>query len=87
MGIGCGSGRRGGPIFFDLALSGWLAQVESIEQDFENRVHVAVVLDSDPGKDLGLLRQPGHRFFFGVDELELVAGGSEVPVEQEVRYE
>ena len=72
---------------FDLALSGRLAQVESIEQDFENRVHVAVVLDSDPGKDLGLLRQPGHRFFFGVDELELVDGGSEVPVEQEVRYE
>jgi hypothetical protein len=27
-------------------------------------------VDADPGKDLGLLRQPGHRFFYGVDEVE-----------------
>ena len=25
-----------------------------------------IVLEDDPGKDLGLLRQPGHRFFFNV---------------------
>ena len=23
-----------------------------------------MVIDDDPGRDLGLLRQPGHRFFF-----------------------
>jgi hypothetical protein len=54
----------------DLALAGQTAVVEAIEQDFEDRIHVAVVLDEDPGRDLGLLRQPGHRFFFGLDEVE-----------------
>ncbi len=34
------------------------------------RHHVCVVLDNDPGKDLGLLRQPGHRFFFDAEEVE-----------------
>ena len=29
-----------------------------------------MVLDDDPGKDLGLLRQPGHRFFFEPEEIE-----------------
>jgi hypothetical protein len=28
------------------------------------------VLDDDPGRDLGLLRQPGHRFFFAPEEVE-----------------
>ena len=28
------------------------------------------MLDDDPGRDMGLLRQPGHRFFFDVDEVE-----------------
>jgi hydrogenase maturation protease len=37
-----------------------------------------VVLDNDPGKDMGLLRQPGHRFFFGADEVEPLAP-DEVP--------
>jgi hypothetical protein len=56
----------------DLALTGRMAEVESIEIDFEDNVHLAVVLDDDPGRDLGLLRQPGHRFFFTPDEVELV---------------
>ena len=49
---------------FDLALAGKIAQIEAIEIDFDNRIHFAVVLDDDPGNDLGNLRQPGHRFFF-----------------------
>ena len=61
--------RAGGDIF-DLALAGKTATIESIEQDYENKVHLAVVLDDDPGKDLGLLRQPGHRFFFSLEEVE-----------------
>ncbi len=56
----------------DLALAGKVATIEAIEQDFEGRSHVAVVLEDDPGRDLGLLRQPGHRFFFLVEEIEPV---------------
>jgi hypothetical protein len=29
-----------------------------------------LVLEEDPGKDLGMLRQPGHRFFYGLNEVE-----------------
>jgi hypothetical protein len=64
--------RKGGDIF-DLALAGQLATVESVEQDYEGRVHLAVVLDEDPGRELGLMRMPGHRFFFAADEVEPVA--------------
>ena len=48
----------------DVALAGKIGIIESIEQDYEGKIQVAVVMDDDPGKDLGLLRQPGHRFFF-----------------------
>ena len=58
---------------FDVALDGRIATIESIEQDFEDRIYLAVIVDDDPGKDLGLGRQPGHRFFFGVDEVEQLA--------------
>jgi hypothetical protein len=54
----------------DLALNGQVAVIESVEQDLEKRIHLAVVLENDPGKDLGMLRQPGHRFFYGVEEVE-----------------
>ena len=55
---------RGRADIMDLALDGKTATVEAIEQDFEDRVYLAVILDDDPGRDLGELRQPGHRFFF-----------------------
>jgi hydrogenase maturation protease len=55
---------------FDLALAGKLATIQSIEQDFEGRLYLAVTVDDDPGSDLGAQRQPGHRFFFGPDEVE-----------------
>ena len=61
--------RKGGDIM-DIALAGQAAIIESIEQDYEGKVHVCVVLDNDPGRDMGLLRQPGHRFFFDADEIE-----------------
>jgi len=64
--------RAGGDIF-DLALAGQVAIVESIEQDYEGRNHLAVVLEDDPGRDLGMLRQPGHRFFFSPEEVEPLA--------------
>ncbi|HST20796.1 MAG TPA: hypothetical protein VLR90_06755 [Blastocatellia bacterium] len=66
--------RAGGDIF-DLALAGKIAVIESFEQDYENKIHLAVILDDDPGKDMGLLRQPGHRFFFSVEEVEPLMPG------------
>jgi hypothetical protein len=56
----------------DLALSGKIATVASIEQDFEGHVYLAVTVDDDPGKDLGEQQQIGHRFFFSPDEAEAV---------------
>lgn len=61
--------KAGGDIF-DMALAGRAATIESIEQDFEGRIHLAVTIDEDPGRDLGELRQPGHRFFFAPEEVE-----------------
>jgi hypothetical protein len=64
--------RKSGDIM-DVALAGKVAVIESIEQDYEGSVQLAVVIDEDPGKDLGMLRQPGHRFFFGPEEVEVIA--------------
>jgi hydrogenase maturation protease len=61
--------RAGGDVF-DLALDGKIATIESIEQDYEGQLHVCVVVDEDPGRDIGLMRQPGHRFFFAPAEVE-----------------
>lgn len=61
--------RQGGDIM-DIALAGQIAVIECIEQDYEGKDHLCVVLENDPGKDMGLLRQPGHRFFFEPDEVE-----------------
>jgi hypothetical protein len=57
---------------FDIALNGKIAIVESIERDFEDKIHVAVTVEDDPGRDLGVAHQIGHRFFFGADEVELL---------------
>ena len=64
--------RAGGDVF-DLALEGKIATIESIEQDYEGQSHVCVVVDEDPGRDIGLMRQPGHRFFFAPNEVEALA--------------
>jgi hypothetical protein len=61
--------RDGGDIM-DVALADKIGIIESIEQDYEGKIQLAIVLDDDPGKDLGMLRQPGHRFFFHVEEVE-----------------
>jgi hypothetical protein len=54
----------------DMALTGKVAVIEAIEQDFEDQIQLAVVLDDDPGREFGMMRQPGHRFFFSPDEVE-----------------
>jgi hypothetical protein len=61
---------KGGGDILDLALKDKVAFIEAIEQDYEYNVHLAVIVDDDPGKDLGMLRQPGHRFFFSPEEVE-----------------
>ncbi len=61
-------GKRGDVM--DIALDGKTAMIESIEQDYEGKFHVCVVADDDPGRDIGIMRQPGHRFFFDPEEIE-----------------
>jgi len=51
-------------------LKGMTAVIAAIEQDFEDRVHLAVTVDDDPGRDLGASGKPGHRFFFRPEEVE-----------------
>jgi hypothetical protein len=60
--------RAGGDIM-DIALAGKVAFVEGIEQDYEDRVYIAVTLEEDPGRDLGGERILGHRFFFSPEEV------------------
>jgi len=62
---------------FDLALAGKVAVIEAIEQDLEGNVFLAVVLEDDPGRDLGMLRQTGHRFFFALEEIEPMVAPAE----------
>ncbi len=61
--------RRNGDIF-DMALANKIAVVESILQTYEDQIQLAVVLEDDPGKDLGMMRSIGHRFFFTPEEVE-----------------
>ena len=65
--------RAGGDIL-DLALAGRAAVIEAIEQDTDGAITLAVVVEDDPGQDLGFARQPGHRFFFSPSEVEPLAG-------------
>ncbi len=59
----------GGDIM-DLALAGRVAVIEGIDEDDEGGVHVAVAVEDDPGRDLGLARHPGHRFYFRAREVQ-----------------
>jgi hypothetical protein len=46
----------------DMVLDGKIAILEAVEQDVKNQVHFALILENDPEKDLGFVRQFGHRF-------------------------
>jgi hypothetical protein len=69
--------KKGADIM-DIVLADEVAVIEAIECDFEDRVHVAVVLENDPGREFGLDRMPGHRFFFAPHELEAVPKDHEI---------
>jgi hypothetical protein len=62
----------------DLMLAGKVAIIEALEQDAEKQIYLALVLEDDPGRDLGLARQSGHRFFYRLDEVE-PAGKGQTP--------
>ncbi len=63
--------RAGGDVF-DLVLEGRAAVVEAIEQNLDDEIVLAVVVEDDPGRELGFARQPGHRFFFSPAEVEVL---------------
>jgi hydrogenase maturation protease len=73
--------RAGGDVM-DIALADKTAVIESIEQDYEGKIHLGVVVDMDPGRDIGLMRQPGHRFFFTPEEVEPLAPGEDDQISQ-----
>ncbi len=76
--------REGGDIL-DIALRGQIAIVESIEEDYEGVQHICVVIEDDPGRDLGMMRQPGHRFFFTPAEIEPLPQAPEIPEHKSAR--
>ena len=79
-GVEVGRGSRvvlrpgAGADIFDHAIAGRVAVVERVDEDMEGLVQLAVVVEDDPGRDLGEMRQPGHRFFFSPEEVEPLAG-------------
>jgi hydrogenase maturation protease len=70
--------KEGGDIL-DIALRGQIAIIESIEEDYEGAQHICVVIEDDPGRDLGMMRQPGHRFFFTPAEVEPLPQSMQTP--------
>ena len=54
----------------DIALDGKIAIIEAVEEDVDRNVHFAVVLEDDPGRDIGMMRYIAHRFFYSADEVE-----------------
>jgi hypothetical protein len=58
----------------DIAMKGKFANIVAIEQDYEDRVYLAVTVEDDPGQDMGLAGKPGHRFFFRPEEVEPLEG-------------
>jgi hydrogenase maturation protease len=63
---------RPGADVLDRALAGRTAVVDVVEEDMEGGLHVAVMLEDDPG--VGGRRRPGARFFFRAEEVEPLAG-------------
>jgi hydrogenase maturation protease len=61
---------RPGADVMDVVLAERTAIVEAVEQDVEGAITLAVVIEDDPGRDLGFARSVGHRFFFAPAEVE-----------------
>jgi hypothetical protein len=65
---------QAGRDIFDIALSGKMAIIEKIEQDFEDRILLAVSVEDDPGREMVDMPVLGHRFFFSPEEVEPLEG-------------
>ena len=76
--------RKGADVF-DAVLADRAAVIEGIDQDLEGRITLAVVVDDDPGRELGFQRQPGHRFFFSPEEVEPLVAEEAAPLAQAPR--
>ncbi|HET6551710.1 MAG TPA: hydrogenase maturation protease [Solirubrobacter sp.] len=61
---------RPGADVIGLAVAGRAAIVDRVEEDMEGALHLAVVLEDDPGDP----RRPGRRLFFAPDEVVPLAG-------------
>lgn len=54
----------------DMFLDGRIATIEIIHTDYDDKVHIAVTMDDDPGQDM--LREMGIFRFFSPEEVEHV---------------
>jgi hydrogenase maturation protease len=70
--------RRAADVF-DIALAGKTGVIEEIVESMEGEVQLAITVLDDPGRDLGIERQIGHRFFFTPEEVEPLAGDDPPP--------
>jgi len=70
--------RRAADVF-DIALAGKTGVIEEIVESMEGQVQLAVTVVDDPGRDLGVGRQIGHRFFFSPEEVEPLGSGEPHP--------
>jgi hydrogenase maturation protease len=70
---------RSGGDPLDAALSGRTAVIEGIDEDDAGAAHVAVIIEDDPGHDLGGSRHPTRRFFIAPAELEPLAAEEDRP--------
>jgi hydrogenase maturation protease len=70
---------RPGADALDLAVAGRTAVVEAVEEDMEGALHLAVVVEEDPGRDVGGRRRPGRRMFYALSEVEPLDGAEAVP--------
>ena len=59
--------RNGGVL--DMILAGRSATIERIYLDYDDRIHLGVTVDDDPGQDL--MRDSGRYLFFFGDEVEV----------------
>jgi hydrogenase maturation protease len=71
--------RRAADVW-DIALAGRTGVIEEIVESTDGQVQLAVTVLDDPGRDLGVERQIGHRFFFAPDEVEPLGADGTAPV-------
>jgi hypothetical protein len=57
-------------VFPDVSLTDKIGVIAAFEQDAENRVYIALVLEGGPSETGVLPLHPGERFLFTLDEIE-----------------